>query len=79
MPGALDVVVAEVLTGRTHHGLLPATPEPAAVRRHADVAEAVQAGDADGARRATQAIIAEASDAPSSARHQHGMEPVEAQ
>jgi DNA-binding FadR family transcriptional regulator len=63
MLGALHGAVAEVLAGRTHHGLMPAVPEPAAVRLHADVAEAVQAGDADGARRAMQAIIDEASEA----------------
>ena len=59
MYGALDTVVAEVLSGRTRHGLMPATPEPAAVRLHADVAEAVE-GDPAGARRAMQAIIEEA-------------------
>ena len=63
MLGALDTVVAEVLSGRTHHGLMPATPEAAAVRLHADVAEAVQAGDAAGARQAMQAIIEEAAEA----------------
>ena len=63
MFGALDGVVAEVLSGRTHHGLMPATPEPAAVRLHADVAEAVQSGDPAGARRAMQAIIEEAAEA----------------
>lgn len=63
MFGALDTVVAEVLSGRTHHGLMPATPEPGAVRLHADVAEAVQSGDAVGARRAMQAIIEEAAEA----------------
>jgi DNA-binding FadR family transcriptional regulator len=63
MFGALDTVVAEVLAGRTRHGLMPATPEPAAVRLHANVAEAVQARDADGARRAMQAIIEEAAGA----------------
>jgi DNA-binding FadR family transcriptional regulator len=63
MFGALDTVVAEVLSGRTHHGLMPATPEAAAVRLHADVAEAVQAGDAVGDRRAMQAIIEEAAEA----------------
>jgi DNA-binding FadR family transcriptional regulator len=42
---------------------MPATPEPAAVRLHADVAEAVQAGDPAGARRAMQAIIEEAAEA----------------
>lgn len=63
MLAALADVVAEVLTGRTRHGLMPATPEPAAIRLHADVAQAVQSGDADAARRAMEAIIAEAAGA----------------
>lgn len=63
MLAALADVVAEVLAGRTHHGLMPATPNPDAIRLHADVAQAVQSGDADGARRAMQAIVAEAADA----------------
>lgn len=63
MFGALDSVVAEVLSGRTRHGLMPARPEPAAIRLHADVAEAVQAADPVGARRAMQAIIEEAVEA----------------
>jgi DNA-binding FadR family transcriptional regulator len=63
MLAALADVVAEVLTGRTHHGLMPATPEPAAIRLHADVAQAVQSRDAPAARRAMEAIIAEAAEA----------------
>jgi DNA-binding FadR family transcriptional regulator len=63
MLAALADVVAEVLAGRTHHGLMPATPEPAAIRLHADVAQAVQSGDAGAARRAMEAIICEAADA----------------
>lgn len=60
MLGALAEVVAEVLSGRTRHGLMPATPEPAAIRLHADVAQAVQAGDPAAARAAMQSIISEA-------------------
>lgn len=60
MLAALADVVAEVLTGRTHHGLMPTTPEPAAIRLHADVAQAVQSRDAPAARRAMEAIIDEA-------------------
>lgn len=63
MLAALADVVAEVLTGRTHHGLMPTIPEPAAIRLHADVAQAVQSGDAAAARRAMEAIISEASHA----------------
>jgi DNA-binding FadR family transcriptional regulator len=60
MLAALADVVAEVLTGRTTHGLMPATPEPTAVRLHADVVQAVQARDDVAAHRAMTEIISEA-------------------
>jgi DNA-binding FadR family transcriptional regulator len=60
MLAALADVVTEVLTGRTTHGLMPATPEPAAIRLHADVAQAIQARDGDAAQRAMTEIISEA-------------------
>jgi DNA-binding FadR family transcriptional regulator len=63
MLAALSDVVGEVLAGRTHHDLMPATPNPVAVRLHGDVAEAVQSGDGAAAAAAMRAIIAEASDA----------------
>ena len=63
MLAALGDVVGEVLAGRTHHDLMPSTPNPVAVRLHGDVAEAVQSGDGAAASAAMQAIIAEASDA----------------
>ena len=63
MLAALSDVVGEVLAGRTHHDLMPATPNPVAVRLHGDVAEAVQSGDGAAAAEAMNAIIAEASDA----------------
>jgi DNA-binding FadR family transcriptional regulator len=63
MLGALADVVAEVLTGRTQHGLMPARPEQAAIRLHADVAQAVQCGDAAAAHRAMTEIISEATEA----------------
>ena len=63
MFAALSDVVAEVLAGRTLHGLMPATPEPAAIRLHADGAQAVQARDADAAHRAMTEIITEATGA----------------
>ncbi|WP_207222726.1 FadR/GntR family transcriptional regulator [Herbihabitans rhizosphaerae] len=61
MIAALTGVVSEVLVGRTHHGLMPPHPNPAAIRLHADVAQAVQSGDPDAAERAMREIIAEAS------------------
>jgi DNA-binding FadR family transcriptional regulator len=57
---SLTDVVAEVLAGRTHHHLMPARPEPAAIRLHGDVAEAVAAGDPARADAAMRAILAEA-------------------
>ena len=60
---AFSGMVGEVLSGRTRHDLMPTKPEPAAIRLHADVAEAVQAGDAAGAERAMRAILAEVDDA----------------
>ncbi|MEU8344260.1 FCD domain-containing protein [Spirillospora sp. NPDC048832] len=59
MMAALSGVVA-VLAGRTHHHLMPAHPEPAAIRWHAEVAQAVQAGDAEAAERAMRDIVDEA-------------------
>ena len=60
---SLGAVVAEVLAGRTHHHLMPAHPNPAAIRLHADVAQAVQAGDAESAEQAMREIIREAAQA----------------
>ena len=38
----LDRVIAEVLTGRTNRGLMPATPHEEALQLHVDVADAIQ-------------------------------------
>ena len=54
---ALNGVVAEVLTGRTHHGMMPATPNPAAIELHDEVARAIRMRDEAGAERAMRAII----------------------
>jgi DNA-binding GntR family transcriptional regulator len=53
-------VVAEVLAGRTHHHLMPDEPSPVAVRLHAQVAEAVQCGDALRAEESMREIVTEA-------------------
>jgi len=63
MLGSLGSVVAEVLAGRTHHRLMPETPNPVAIRLHADVVQAVQAGDGDAAASAMREIITEAQEA----------------
>ena len=52
----LDDVVAEVLTGRTHHEVMFVDPDPAAVTLHVQVAEAVRAGDAARAEQLTREI-----------------------
>jgi len=57
---ALNGVVAEVLTGRTHHGLMPETPNPVAIALHDEVARAIRMRDEDAAERAMRAIIDEA-------------------
>jgi DNA-binding FadR family transcriptional regulator len=57
---ALNGVVAEVLTGRTHHGMMPDVPNPAAIELHDEVARAVRLRDEVAAERAMRAIIDEA-------------------
>ena len=57
---ALNGVVAEVLAGRTHHGMMPDEPNPAAIELHDQVARAIRLRDEEGAERAMRAIIDEA-------------------
>ena len=57
---ALNGVVAEVLAGRTHHGMMPDQPNPAAIELHDEVARAVRMRDESAAERAMRAIIDEA-------------------
>lgn len=57
---ALDGVVAEVLTGRTHHGMMPSRPNPDAIELHDQVARAIRTGDGTAAEKAMRAIIDEA-------------------
>ncbi|MGV9253206.1 FadR/GntR family transcriptional regulator [Streptomyces sp. NPDC003697] len=52
----LGDVVAEVLTGRTHHEVMFEDPDPPAVTLHLQVAEAVRARDADRAEQLTREI-----------------------
>jgi DNA-binding FadR family transcriptional regulator len=51
--------VAETLTGRTVHGLMPDHPRDTALQWHVDVAEAISAGDGAGAREASSRIMRE--------------------
>ncbi len=62
---ALNGVVAEVLTGRTHHGMMPETPNPKAIELHDEVARAIRLRDEGAAERAMRAIIDEAASAVS--------------
>lgn len=56
---ALNDVVAEVLAGRTHHGMMPTRPNPAAIELHDEVARAVRLRDEAAAERAMRGIIDE--------------------
>lgn len=60
---ALNGVVAEVLAGRTHHGMMPDVPNPAAIELHDQVARAIRLRDEEAAERAMRAIIDEAASA----------------
>ena len=56
---ALGDVVAVVISGRTHLGLMPARPEPEALDAHEAVAAAVAAGDPGAAEDAMARIVRE--------------------
>lgn len=57
---ALNGVVAEVLTGRTEHGMMPERPNTAAIELHDQVARAIRLRDEAAAEAAMRAIIDEA-------------------
>ncbi|WP_085911805.1 FadR/GntR family transcriptional regulator [Pseudonocardia autotrophica] len=63
MLAALGGTVAEVLAGRIRHHLMPAHPEPSAIRLHGDVADAIRCGDGTAAETAMRAILTEAASA----------------
>jgi DNA-binding FadR family transcriptional regulator len=58
----LHELVAEVLTGRHHYGLMPHHPHEEALQLHADVASAIQRHDGDRAREAMLRIMEQAMD-----------------
>ena len=62
---SLTGVVNEVLAGRTHHGMMPATPSPVAIALHDDVARAIRLRDPEVAEASMRAIITEAAAAVS--------------
>jgi DNA-binding FadR family transcriptional regulator len=57
---ALSGVVAEALTGRTVHALMPHTANPRALELHEQVVTCVRNGDGAGAERAMREIVTEA-------------------
>lgn len=56
---ALGDVVAEVLTGRTHHGLMPERPKPEALDAHDAVARGIAEQDTRTARENMQLLVDE--------------------
>ncbi|MBG6183004.1 DNA-binding FadR family transcriptional regulator [Arthrobacter sp. CAN_A214] len=62
MFGKLNSLVAEVLTGRTHYGLMPEHPHEEALQMHVDVASAIQRGNPVDAQSAMLAIMNRAMD-----------------
>ncbi|MET4060537.1 DNA-binding FadR family transcriptional regulator [Arthrobacter sp. UYP6] len=59
MFASLDEVVAEVLTGRTHQGLMPDHPREVALQGHERVARAVAEGNGDQAMQEMAALLEE--------------------
>lgn len=57
MFGRLKSLIAEVLTGRTHYGLMPQHPHSEALQLHVDVANGIQSGNAELAGRAMSSIM----------------------
>ncbi|MHA7276019.1 FadR/GntR family transcriptional regulator [Arthrobacter sp. HLT1-21] len=57
MFGKLNSLVAEVLTGRTHYGLMPEHPHEEALQLHVDVAGAIQRGNPVDAHQSMLAIM----------------------
>jgi DNA-binding FadR family transcriptional regulator len=53
----LHNLVAEVLTGRTEHGLMPQLPDHEALQLHVDVASAIQRSEAAAAHAAMSRIV----------------------
>jgi DNA-binding FadR family transcriptional regulator len=60
---ALREVITEVLSGRTHQGLMPRTPRPHALDTHDQAAFAIRDGDAATAEACMASLLAEVSSA----------------
>lgn len=63
MFAALTDVIAEVLAGRTHHGLMPSSPVDEALREHELIAQAVANREPDAAEQHMLAAVAEVREA----------------
>ena len=63
MFATLHEVIAEVLSGRTHQGLMPHRPQENALATHAQVAVAIRDGDAGTAEACMGSLLAEVSSA----------------
>ena len=70
----LHHLVDEVLSGRTHYGLMPQFPAPEALQLHVDIATAIQAGNSEKAAHSMVAIMARTLDEMSSIWDQDGAE-----
>ena len=57
MFGKLNTLVAEVLSGRTHYGMMPQHPHEEALQMHVDVASAIQRGNGEEAHKAMLRIM----------------------
>ncbi|MFJ5861128.1 FadR/GntR family transcriptional regulator [Pseudarthrobacter sp. NPDC092439] len=71
----LQNLVAEVLTGRTQHGLMPHLPQHEALQLHVDVASAIQRGEAAAAHAAMSRIVEQSTEEMGhiwSSHHQDG-------
>jgi DNA-binding FadR family transcriptional regulator len=75
----LQNLVAEVLTGRTEHGLMPHLPHHEALQLHVDVASAIQRGEAGAAHAAMSRIVEQSTEEMSqiwSSTHSAGSAPL---
>ncbi len=59
---SLHPLIAEVLTGRTHYGMMPSQPHTEALQLHADVAAAIQRRQPEAAQGAMLRIMERAID-----------------
>lgn len=75
MFGKLNTLVAEVLSGRTHYGLMPSHPHNEALQLHVDVASAIQRSNPNEAHNAMLRIMQRALNEMSSLWESETVEP----